>query len=194
VESYIRLPLDGVGKRARAIYRPDLDTYEEVGLQRHIEEENPAYVAAVEDSDLDKNKNHLLVWNGSGVYVRLLAAALAVNATGGNPGYPVRFSLYRATSYTGGTASNLGKLDPRDPNPPSGLLALLAPTVSYSQPALAVFSLNSKETGGTCWVWFRPHRPIVVPPGSGAVIRQANTAGQMYFSACVYLSSEGVRP
>jgi uncharacterized membrane protein YwzB len=193
-ESYIQLPPDGTGKKVRAVYQPALDVYEEVQLSKDIEAVNPVYVVAVSASAVAANKHHLTLWNGSAQRVRVLAIIVACHTTAAVTGFTMQYLLLRASTVSGGTALAIGKLDPDDPAPPSGITAFTGATVTVTGAPLAIFTLNPEETGAFSWIYFRPPKPIVVGPGSGLTIQQYGTAGVGLFNAVMYFSVEGVRP
>jgi hypothetical protein len=193
-ESYIRLPPDSTGKKARAIYQSALDSYEEVQAFKHIEEENPVYVTAVEESAVAANKHHLTIWNGSSSYIRILKVLVSMHASGAVTGFIMKYTMLRATAVSGGTVTSTTKIDARDPNPPSGFSAVTGATVTTAVGPLAIFALNPEETGGTCYIDFTPPKPIVIAPNEGITIQQYGTAGAGNFNAVIYWSVEVIKP
>lgn len=193
-ESYIQLPPDGSGKKVRAIYQSALDAYEEVQLSKDIEVVNPIYIAAVSASSVAASKHHLTLWNGSTRRVRVIAIIVSCHSTATVSGYIMQYLLYRASAVSGGTAITIGKLDPDDPDLPSGITASTGATVTVTGPPLAIFALNPEETGAFCWINFRPPKPVVVKPSTGLTIQQYGTAGVGLFNAVMYFSVEGVKP
>jgi hypothetical protein len=194
-ESYIQLPPDSTGKKVRAIYNSDLDSYEEVQAFKHIEEENPVYVTGVEGSSVAADKHHLTIWNGSSSYIRILKVLLSMHETATVSGYVMGFFLYRADSVSGGTPANIIKLDPRDPDLPRGISAYTGATVTtIAGNRLALFALNPEETGAFCFIDFTPPKPIVVPPNQGVTLKQYSYAGVGLFNAVIYFSVEVVKP
>jgi hypothetical protein len=193
-ESYIQLPTDGTGKKARSIYISRLDTYEEVQASKHVEEENPVYAVAVSASSVAASKHHLSIWNGSSSYLRVLKVIVSCHSTATVTGYTMQYLLYRASAVSGGTALTISQLDPRDPALPSGVTATTGATVTVTGPPLAIFAINPEDYGGYCHIQFDPPKPIVVSPSQGITIQQYATAGVGLFNAVVYFSVEGIRP
>jgi uncharacterized membrane protein YwzB len=193
-ESYIQLPPDSTGKKVRAIYRSDLDTYEEVQLSKDIETENPVYVVSVNASSVSANKHHLTIWNGSTQRIRVLEIVVSMHETATVSGYIMQYLVYRASAVSGGTALTIDKLDPDDPAPPSGISASTGATVTITGIPLVIFTLNPEETGSQCWIDFKPVKPIVVKPSQGLTIQQYGTAGVGLFNAVIYFSVEGIKP
>jgi hypothetical protein len=193
-ESYIQLPPDGTGKKVRAIYKPDNDVYEEIFLSKDIEVVNPIYVVAVSASAVGAGKHHLTLWNGSSYRVRVLRIIVSMHTTGAVTGYPMQFLVYRASAVSGGTALTIDKLDPDDPEPPSGITASTGATVTVTGRPLAIFTLNPEETGAFCYIDFKPPKPIIVKPGTGLTIQQYATAGVGLFNAVIYFSVEEIKP
>ena len=193
-ESYIQLPADGTGKKARAIYNSYLDSYEEVQASKHIEEENPVYAVAVNASSVAANKHHLSIWNGSSRYIRILKVIVAMHSTATVSGFIMQFIMQRASAVSGGTDLTIVKLDNRDPDLPSGISSVTGATVTLKEAPIAIFTLNPEETGSQCHVQFDPPKPIVVAPNEGITIRQYATAGVGLFNAVIFFSVEVVKP
>jgi uncharacterized membrane protein YwzB len=193
-ESYIQLPPDGTGKKVRAVYQSALDTYEEVQLSKDIETVNPIYVVAVSASSVAASKHHLTLWNGSTQRVRVIAIMVSCHTTATVSGFIMQFLVYRASAVSGGTALTIDKLDPDDPNPPSGISASTGATVTVTGSPLAIFALNPEETGAFSWIYFEPPKPIIVKPNTGLTIQQYATAGVGLFNAVIYFSVEGIKP
>jgi len=193
-ESYIQLPADGTGKKARAIYKSSLDSYEEVQASKHIEEENPVYAVAVNASSVASSKHHLSIWNGSSSYIRILKVIVAMHSTATVSGFIMQFIMQRASAVSGGTALTIVKLDNRDPALPSGISSATGATVTLKEAPIAIFTLNPEETGSQCHVQFDPPKPIVVAPNEGITIQQYATAGVGLFNAVIYFSVEVVKP
>jgi uncharacterized membrane protein YwzB len=193
-ESYIQLPPDSTGKKVRAIYRSDLDTYEEVQVSKSIEYINPVYVVAVSASSVSANKHHLAIWNGSTQRIRVLEIIVGMHSTATVSGFIMQFLVYRASAVSGGTALTIDRLDPDDPAPPSGITASTGATVTVTGIPLVIFTLNPEETGAFCWIDFKPVKPIIVKPGTGLTIQQYATAGVGLFNAVIYFSVEGIKP
>jgi hypothetical protein len=193
-ESYIQLPPDGTGKKIRAVYREDLDVYEEVQLSKDIETENPIYVVAVSASAVSANKHHLTLWNGSTYRIRVLGIMVSMHTTGAVSGFIMQFIVYRASAVSGGTQLAIDKLDPDDPDPPRNIVALTGATVTVTGSPLAIFALNPEETGAFPWIYFEPPKPIIINPNTGLTIQQYGTAGVGLFNAVIYFSVEGIKP
>jgi uncharacterized membrane protein YwzB len=193
-ESYIQLPPDSTGKKVRAVYRSDLDVYEEIQDYKDIEVVNPIYVVAVSASSVAASKHHLSIWNGSTYRLRVLEIIVGMHNTATVSGYIMQFLVYRASSVSGGTALTIDKLDPDDPALPSGITAATGATVTVTGPPLAIFTPNPEETGSQCWIDFKPPKPIVVKPGTGLTIQQYATAGVGLFNAVIYFSVERIKP
>jgi hypothetical protein len=193
-ESYIQLPPDSTGKKARAIYKSDLNSYEEVQASKHIEEENPVYVVAVSASAVAASKHHLSIWNGSSSYIRILNVIVAMHSTATVSGFIMQFIMQRANVVSGGTALTIVKLDNRDSDLPSGISAVTGATVTLKEAPIAIFTINPEETGSQCHVQFDPPKPIVVAPNEGITIQQYATAGVGLFNAVIYFSVEVVKP
>ena len=193
-ESYIQLPPDSTGKKVRAVYQQNLDTYEEVQACKDIEIVNPIYVVAVSASAVAASKHHLSIWNGSTYRLRVLEIIVGMHGTAAVSGYIMQFLVYRASSVSGGTALTIDKLDPDDPALPTGITAATGATVTTTGPPLAIFTPNPEETGGIHYIDFRPPKPIVVKPSTGLTIQQYATAGVGLFNAVVYFSVEVVKP
>jgi hypothetical protein len=193
-ESYIQLPPDSTGKKARAIYLPSLGSYEEVQASKPIEYENPIYAVAVNASTVAASKHHLTLWNGSTSYIRILAAMLSMHTTAAVTGFIMQYIMQRASAVSGGTALTIVKLDPRDPAPPSGLSAVTGATVTLKEAPLAIFALNPEETGAHAWLVFTPPKPIVLQANEGITIQQYATAGVGLFNAVIYFAVEAISP
>jgi hypothetical protein len=193
-ESYIQLPPDSTGKKARAIYRSDLGSYEEVQASKHVEEENPVYAVAVNASAVAASKHHLTIWNGSSSYIRILKVLVSMHSTATVTGYIMQYIMQRASAVSGGTALTIVKLDNRDPAPPSGISAVTGATVTLSEAPIAIFALNPEETGAFATIQFEPPKPIVVAPNEGITIQQYATAGVGLFNAVIYFSVEVIKP
>jgi hypothetical protein len=193
-ESYIQLPPDSSGKKARAIYQQGLDVYEEVTASKPIEHENPVYAVAVSGSSVGANKHHLSIWNGSTSYIRILSIIVGMHSTATVSGYIMQYILQKASAVSGGTALTIVKLDPRDPDLPSGISAVTGATVTLKYAPLCIFCLNPEETGAYSWIQFIPPKPIVVAPNEGITIQQYATAGVGLFNAVIYFSVEGIKP
>jgi len=193
-ESYIQLPPDSTGKKARAIYLSSTDSYEEVQASKPIEYENPVYAVAVNASAVAASKHHLTIWNGSTSYIRILKTIVAMHETATVSGYIMEFIMQRASAVSGGTALTVVKLDNRDPNPPSGISATTGATVTLKEAPLAIFALNPEETGSYSMFDFTTPKPIVVAPSEGITIQQYATAGVGLFDAVIYFSVEVVTP
>jgi len=193
-ESYIQLPPDGTGKKARAIYISNKDVYMEVTSSKSIEHENPVYVASVSASSVAASKHHLSIWNGSTKYIRILAIMVSCHTTATVTGYAMQYLLYRASAISGGTSLTIDKLDPRSPALPSGITASTGATVTIEGIPLAIFTLNPEETGAFTWIYFTPPVPIVIEPGKGITIQQYATAGVGLFNAVIYFSVEEIQP
>lgn len=193
-ESYIQLPPDSTGKKVRAVYRSNLDTYEEVQDCKDIEVVNPVYVVAVSASTVAASKHHLTIWNGSTHRLRVLKIIVGMHNTAAVTGYIMQFLVYRASAVSGGTALTIDRLDPDDPALPSGITAATGATVTVTGPPLAIFTPNPEETGGIHFIDFTPPKPIVVRPSTGLTIQQYATAGVGLFNAVVYFSVEVVKP
>jgi hypothetical protein len=193
-EGFIQLPPDGTGKKVRAIYLTDLGSYEEVQASKPIEYENPVYAVAVSASAVVASKHHLTLWNGSTSYLRILAAMLSMHTTAAVTGFIMQYIMQRASAVSGGTALTVVKLDPRDPDPPAGILVATGATVTLKEAPLAIFALNPEETGGGAWMLFAPPKPIVLQPNEGITIQQYATAGVGLFNAVMYFAVEGIRP
>jgi hypothetical protein len=193
-ESYIQLPPDSTGKKARAIYRSDLGSYEEVSVSKDIETENPVYAVAVSASAVAANKHHISLWNGSTSYIRILKVIVAMHTTGTVSGFTMQFIMQRASAVSGGTALTIVKLDPRDPAPPSGITAATGATVTLKEAPIAIFTLNPEETGAAPFIVFAPPKPIVIAPNEGITIQQYATAGAGLFNAVIYFSVEVIKP
>jgi len=193
-ESYIQLPVDSTGKKARAIYRSDLGSYEEAQVSKSIECVNPVYAVAVSASAVGASKHHLSIWNGSSSYIRILKVIVAMHETATVSGYIMQYIMQRASVVSGGTALTIVKLDNRDPALPSGISAATGATVTLKEAPIAIFALNPEETGAFCQIQFDPVKPIVVAPNEGITIQQYATAGVGLFNAVVYFSVEGIKP
>jgi hypothetical protein len=193
-ESYIRLPPDSTGKKARAIYRSALDSYEEVQASKPIECENPVYVVGVEGSSVAADKHHLTIWNGSSSYIRILKVLLSMDTTTTVTGVAMGFIMQRASAVSGQTYANIVKLDDRDPDLPSGISAYTGATVTTIPGYLAIFALNPEETGAFCFIQFEPPKPIVVSPSQGITIKQYSYAGVGLVNAVIYFSVEVINP
>jgi hypothetical protein len=193
-ESYIQLPPDGTGKKVRAVYRSDLDAYEEVQLSKNIETVNPIYVVSVSASSVSASKHHLSLWNGSTYRVRIIGIIAGMHNTATVSGYIMQFLAYRASSVSGGTALTIDKLDPDDPALPTGITASTGATVTVTGQPLAIFTLNPEETGGFNWIYFSPPKPIVIKPSTGFTIQQYATAGVGLFNTVIYFSTEVINP
>lgn len=131
-ESYIQLPPDSTGKKVRAIYIPTLGTYEEVQAAKNIETMNPIYVAAVSASAVAASKHHLTLWNGSTQRVRVLGIIASCHTTAAVTGFIMQYLVHRASAVSGGTALVIGKLDPDDPDLPTGITAYTGATVTIT--------------------------------------------------------------
>jgi hypothetical protein len=193
-ESYIQLPADSTGKKARAIYQSDLDSYEEVEASKHIEQENPVYAVAVSGSSVSANKHHLSIWNGSSYYIRILSIIVAMHETATVSGYIMQYILQRASAISSGTALTIVKLDNRDPDIPSGISAVTGATVTLKEAPISIFTLNPEETGAFPHIQFDPPKPIVIAPNEGITIQQYATAGVGLFDAVIYFSVEVIKP
>jgi len=193
-ESYIQLPPDSTGKKARAIYWSSLGSYEEVQASKPIEYVNPVYAVAVNASAVAASKHHLSLWNGSTRYLRILAAMLSMHTTAAVTGFIMQYIMQRASAVSGGTALTIVRLDPRDPAPPSGLSATTGATVTLKEAPLAIFALNPEETGSYSWLHFAPPKPIVLQPNEGITIQQYATAGVGLFNAAIYFAVEVISP
>jgi hypothetical protein len=193
-ESYIQLPTDSTGKKARAIYRSDLGSYEEVEASKHIEQENPIYAVAVSGSSVSANKHHLSIWNGSSYYIRILRIIVAMHETATVSGYIMQYILQRASAISSGTALTIVKLDNRDPDIPSGISAVTGATVTLKEAPISIFALNPEETGAFPFIKFDPPKPIVIAPSEGITIQQYSTAGAGVFNAVIYFSVEVIKP
>jgi hypothetical protein len=193
-ESYIQLPPDSTGKKVRAIYIPTLGTYMEVQASKDIETANPVYVAAVSASAVAASKHHLTLWNGSTQRVRVLGISASCHTTTTVTGFIMQYLVYRASAVSSGTALEIGKLDPDDPDLPTGIAAYTGATVTTTGPPLAIFTLNPEETGAQNWIYFTPPEPIVIKPGTGLTIQQYATAGVGLFNAVIYFSVEVINP
>jgi hypothetical protein len=193
-ESYIQLPVDGTGKKARAIYKSDTGSYEEVQASKHIEHENPVYAVAVSASSVAASKHHLSIWNGSSSYIRILEVIVSMHSTATVSGYIMQYIMQRASAVSGGTALTIVKLDNRDSNLPSGISAATGATVTLKEAPIAIFALNPEETGSQCHIQFEPPKPIVVAPSEGITIQQYATAGVGLFNAVIYFSVEVIKP
>jgi hypothetical protein len=193
-ESYIQLPPDSTGKKARAIYLSSKGSYEEVQASKPIEHENPVYAVAVSASAVAASKHHLSIWNGSTSYIRILMTIVAMHETATVSGYIMEFIMQRASAVSGGTALTVVKLDNRDPDLPSGISATTGATVTLKEAPLAIFALNPEETGSYSMFYFTPPKPIVVAPREGITIQQYATAGVGLFDAVIYFSVEVVTP
>jgi hypothetical protein len=193
-ESYIQLPPDSTGKKARAIYRSDLDSYEEVTASKSIENENPVYAVAVSASAVAASKHHISIWNGSTSYIRILKVIVAMHETAAVSGFIMQFIMQRASAVSGGTALTIVKLDPRDPALPSGITAATGATVTLKEAPIAIFALNPEETGAVSFIAFEPPKPIVIAPNEGITIQQYATAGAGLFNAVIYFSVEVIKP
>jgi hypothetical protein len=193
-ESYIQLPPDSTGKKARAIYRSDLDSYEEVSVSKDIETENPVYAVAVSASAVAANKHHISIWNGSTSYIRILKVIVSMHETATVSGFIMQFIMRRASAVSGGTALTIVKLDPRDPDPPAGITVVTGATVTLKEAPIAIFALNPEETGGAPFIDFEPPKPIVIAPNEGITIQQYATAGAGLFNAVIYFSVEVIKP
>jgi hypothetical protein len=193
-ESYIQLPPDGTGKKARAIYQSALDSYEEVQMSKPIEYVNPVYAVAVSASSVAASKHHISLWNGSTSYLRIIAVIVGMHSTATVSGFDMQFIMQRASAVSGGTALTIVKLDNRDPDPPSGISAATGATVTLKEAPIAIFTINPEETGGDNWRYFTPPKPIVIAPNEGITIQQYATAGVGLFNAVIYFSVEVVKP
>jgi hypothetical protein len=193
-ESFIQLPPDGTGKKARAIFHSALGSYEEVHASKPIEYENPVYAVAVSASAVAASKHHLTLWNGSTSYLRILAAMPSMHSTAAVTGFVMQYIMQRASAVSGGTALTVVRLDPRDPAPPAGISAVTGATVTLKEVPLAIFTLNPEETGGIAWILFVPPKPIVLQPNEGITIQQYATAGVGLFNAVMYFAVEGIKP
>jgi hypothetical protein len=193
-ESYIQLPPDSTGKKARAVYNDITQSYEDVELSKSIEAVNPGYAVAVSASAVAASKHHLSIWNGSTSYIRILKIIVGMHSTATVSGYAMQYILQRASAVSGGTALTIVKLDNRDPNLPSGISATTGSTVTLKEAPLAIFCLNPEETGAFAHIQYEPCKPIVVAPGEGITIQQYATAGVGLFNAVIYFSIETIRP
>jgi len=193
-ESYIQLPPDSLGKKVRAIYNAITGSYEEVNESKDIETVNPVYVATVYDSTPSSSKHHLTIWNGSTYYIRILKIIAGMYSSAAVTGYAMRYDVWEALSVSGGTIVTINKLDPRDPDPPTKIIAYTGATVGLLGRLLATFCLNPEETGGTAFIDLTPPKPFVIPPNSGLTIRQYTATGAGTFTASVYFSVEMIRP
>jgi hypothetical protein len=193
-ESYIQLPPDSTGKKSRAIYRSDLDSYEEVSVSKNIENENPVYAVSVSASSVAASKHHISLWNGSTSYLRILMVLVGIHSTGAVTGYIMQFIMQRASAISGGTTLTITKLDNRDPNVPTGITATTGATVTLKESPIAIFTLNPEETGGLSFIAFKPPKPIVIAPNEGITIQQYATAGAGLFNAVIYFSVEVIKP
>jgi hypothetical protein len=193
-ESYIQLPPDSTGKKSRAIYRSDLDSYEEVSVSKNIENENPVYAVSVSASSVAANKHHISLWNGSTHYLRILMVLVGIHSTAAVTGYIMQFIMQRASDVSGGTTLTITKLDNRDPDIPTGITATTGATVTLKESPIAIFTINPEETGGSSFITFKPPKPIVIAPNEGITIRQYATAGAGLFNAVIYFSVEVIKP
>jgi len=193
-ESYIQLPPDSSGKKVRAIYNTITGTYEEVNQSKNIETVNPVYVATVYDSTPSISKNHLTIWNGSTYYIRILKIIAGMYSSAVITGYAMRYDVFEALSVSGGAPIVICKLDPRDPDLPTGITAYTGATVNSLGRLLATFCLNPEETGSTVFIDLTPPKPFVIPPKSGLTILQYTATGAGTFTASVYFSVEMIRP
>jgi len=193
-ESYIQLPPDSTGKKVRAIYNTITGSYEEIQDCKDIETVNSIYVVTVFASSVSASKHHLTIWNGSSYYIRILSIILGIHSTAAVTGFNMAFTLYRASAVSGGTALTIMKLDPRDPNLPTGITAYTGATVTLKESPITVFVLNPEETGGQSWIDFKPPKAIVIQPNEGITIQQYATAGAGLFNASIYFSVEMIRP
>jgi hypothetical protein len=193
-ESYVQLPPDGTGKKARAFYQSALDAYEEVHASKPIEQENPVYAVAVSASAVASSKHHLAIWNGSTSYLRILKVIASCHSTAAVSGYIMQYIMQRASEVSGGTALTVVKLDNRDPDLPSGISAATGATVTLKEAPIAIFALNPEETGAFSYIQYEPPAPIIIAPSEGITIQQYATAGVGLFNAVVYFSVEVVKP
>lgn len=193
-DSYIQLPPDSTGKKIRAIYNPASNVYEEVQVSKDIETVNPVYVIAVSASAVGANKHHITLWNNSTYRIRILGIVVSMHTTATVTGFVLQFLVYRASSISGGTRLPIDKLDPDDPDPPGDVLAFTGATVTTMGAPLAIFALNPEDTGGACFIDFKPPKPIIIKPGTGLTVQQYNTAGVGLFNAVIYFSIEQIRP
>jgi hypothetical protein len=149
----------------------------------------PIYVAPVSASAVAASKHHISLWNGSTSYkVKIKSIIVGMHSTATVSGYIMQFIAYRASSISGGTALTIDKLDPDDPNLPSGISATTGSTVTVTGPPLAIFTVNPEETGGFAWIYFTPPKEIVIKPSTGFTIQQYATAGVGLFNAVIYFS------
>jgi hypothetical protein len=193
-ESFVQLPPDGTGKKLRAIYRNNLDTYEEVQACNDVETINPIYAVAVSGSTVAANKNHLTLWNGSTYRLRVLKILASMHTTGAVTGFAIQYLVHRVSSMSGGTILAIEKLDIDDPNPPFAIVATTSATVATIGSPLVIFTLNPEDTGGSSYIDFVPPKPIILKQNSGLTIRQYSTTGVGFFNAVVYFSTEVIKP
>ena len=106
----------------------------------------------------------------------------------------MQFILQRASAVSGGTALTIVKFDPRDPDPPTDILATTGATVTLKEAPLFIFTVNPEEAGGTAWEQVYFPKPIIVAPGEGITIQQYGTAGVGLFNAVIIFSIEVVTP
>jgi hypothetical protein len=193
-ESFIQLPPDSTGKKARAVYNDITLSYEEVQASKDIEIANPVYAVAVSASAVAASKHHLSIWNGSTSYIRILQIIVSMHSTAAVSGFEMQYILQRASAVSSGTALTIVKLDNRDPSLPTGISAATGATVTLKEAPIAIFTLNPEETGAQCHIQFDPAKPIVVAPNEGITIQQYATAGAGLFNSVVYFSVETIRP
>jgi len=202
-ESYIQLPPDSTGKRARTIRRTigGVEVHDRVvaitepgGLIIDPRDSSlfnkPTYVVTVLQSSAGASKYHVLIYNPTNsttVYAVtqvIISPALTATVTG----YPMGFRIYRVTSYSGGTAVTINKYDTQDPNP--ALQAVTAPTSVTVTNLLMGVGVNPEETGGSnifIWQYNGIGKPIILRPGEGITIQQYATAGVGAFDFTVLL-------
>ena len=196
-EAFIQLPPDSTGKKARAIQKTigANTVYQEVQNVKHIEEENPVYAVAVSASAVAASKHHLSLWNGTtNTYIRILRVSPSMHSTATVSGFIMQYILQRASAVSGGTTLTIVKLDPRDPDLPSGISAATGATVTLKEAPIHIFAINPEETGAFAQIEYTPPRPIVIAPGEGITIQQYATAGVGLFNAVVYFTVEVIKP
>lgn len=202
-ESYIQLPPDSTGKRARTIRRMvgGVEVHDRVVAiaepQGNIIDPRDSslfnkytYAVNVLQSAAGASKNHLLVYNPSTSTTSYAVVRIVISPTltAAVTGYSVGFQVFRVTTYSGGTTTTVSKFDTQDPTPP--LEAVSAPTSATTTDCLLTVGVNPEETGGSNiyeWVYNGIGKPIVLRPGEGVVVRQYASAGVGNYSITVIL-------
>ena len=151
VDSTLQLPQEGTGPKTPAIQT--IVGANTIKIPISLIAGFKTYVARVMASAAAANKNHLVLFNGtgSGKIIRVWDIKVNPNITGTTAANTLVLNTARCSnSGTGGTSQSIIKTDTTDSNEPAEITAVAGPaSVTYNSNELASCSVVLEESGGT---------------------------------------------